>query len=337
MLVIRRWLPIVLLTVVCAFIALLSRTNYSTLIRGHDFEEVEPKNDTLMGGTPVAGLAMNTTCSQSSLDLARPSTDQDSGRYCTPTLVVPRMKDDDISWMDELTGSLHFDIYIADDFAAAAHPPTNKGHEVMIYLTYIIDHYDKLPEAVIFMHAHRRTHHNNDLLDFDAVEMIKRLRMDHVLKQGYFNMRCGWLPGCPQWLDASGGHEVMNKQEQAVLSESWQELFPLDPLPPNLAQPCCSQFAVSRQRIQSIPRSRYIFWRDWVMKTPLTNYVSGRIWEYSWHYLFTRESVLCPAEHVCYCDGFGLCFESQEVYRTFRELNSTQKENVLRSKEFDSH
>ena len=46
-------------------------------------------------------------------------------------------------------------IYVVDDPSAPLHPPKNKGHEVMVYLTYIIDHYDELADVTMFMHAHQ--------------------------------------------------------------------------------------------------------------------------------------------------------------------------------------
>ena len=194
----------------------------------------------------------------------------------------------------------------------------------MIYLTYIIDHYDDLPEILLFMHAHRWTHHNNDLLDYDAPQMIKRLSNAYVKRQGYVNMRCHWSPGCPEWLHPDSEEQTLGKQEEAVLSECWSELFPLDPIPKTLSQPCCAQFALSHDRIHSIPRNQFIFFRDWILRTPLSDYISGRIWEYSWQYLFTGQSVSCPAEHLCYCDGFGVCFGGAAEYTSYEDMRQTK-------------
>ena len=30
--------------------------------------------------------------------------------------------------------------------------------------------------------------------------------------------------------------------------------------------------------------------------------------EYTWQYIFTGESEVCPPEHECYCDGYGICY-----------------------------
>lgn len=239
-------------------------------------------------------------------------------------MVVPRVKEDDISWMHEHLPNLRATIYVANDPDAILHPPKNKGHEVMIYLTFIIDHYDKLADVVLFMHAHRYSHHNSELLDFDAAQLVQRLSDEYVIRQGYVNMRCDSSPGCPEWLHPAVKEEVLSKQEQTVLSQSWQELFPHIPLPEALGQACCAQFALSRARILSIPRSRYIYYRDWIMRTPLSDYISGRIWEYTWQLLFTGRAVFCPTVHVCHCEGFGVCFRGQEDYDDFDALRYTK-------------
>ena len=235
-------------------------------------------------------------------------------------MVIPRTKDENITWIAEELPGLDTSVYVVDEPSAPQHPPKNKGHEVMVYLSYIIDHYDNLPDIIIFMHAHRWTYHNNELLGADAAQMIRRLSNEHVVRSGFVNMRCSWAPGCPAWLYFNSTEDVMGKQEESSLARSWRELFPLESIPPYLAQPCCAQFAVSSQRILSIPKSRFAFYRDWMMKTPLTDYVSGRIMEYSWQYIFTGQGAMCPAEHLCHCDTYGVCFGSSAQYETFVRL-----------------
>lgn len=247
------------------------------------------------------------------------------GSNYTQIMVVPRLKIDDISWIREELPDIDTAVYVANDPTADFHPPRNKGHEVMVYLTYIIDHYSDLPDTIIFMHAHRWTHHNIELLGYDSAEMIRRLSNDYVAREGYVNMRCRWYPGCPEWLHPKDARETLAKQEGVVLSQCWHELFPSKPLPEALGQGCCAQFALSKNRVLSIPLSRFIFYRDWMLRTPLSDYVSGRIWEYLWQYLFTGESIYCPSEHACHCQGFGVCFGGATEYEEFRELGRSKE------------
>ena len=251
------------------------------------------------------------------------------GSTYSRVVVIPRLQSDNISWISDKLPDIHTAVYIANDPLAALHPPKNKGHEVMIYLSYIINHYNALPDILIFMHSHRWTHHNNDLLAYDAAEMVRRLNSDYVTREGYMNMRCHWSPGCPEWLHPGNARESLDKQEEVVLSRSWSELFPSDPLPAALGQACCAQFALSKERVLSIPLSRFVYYRDWIMRTPLSDYISGRIWEYSWQFLFTGQSIYCPAEHTCYCGGFGLCFGGASEFEEFEELRRQKQKFEL--------
>ena len=54
--------------------------------------------------------------------------------------------------------------------------------------------------------------------------------------------------------------------------------------------------------------------RTWLENTPLEDGVAGRVWEYVWQYLWTREYEVCPEEHICYCDGYGVCFGGKGEY-----------------------
>lgn len=104
------------------------------------------------------------------------------------------------------------------------------------------------------------------------------------------------------------------------MATQWAELFPDDPIPPVLSSACCAQFAVSRERILALPRKRYMDLRDWIDRTKLNDYLSGRVFEYLWHYIFTGAAVDCPSMSACYCDGFGVCMGSPAAFDYFFEL-----------------
>lgn len=140
------------------------------------------------------------------------------------------------------------------------------------------------------------------------------------------NLRCHWDPGCPAWLHPGAMERSYEKQEEVLIAESWSQLFPFDPIPSVLSQPCCAQFALSKERILALPLSRYIFYRDWLLRTPLSDYLSGRVWEYLWQYVFTGHNVECPAMHACYCDGYGLCFGGPEKFNEWFEMRFRLRE-----------
>ena len=270
-----------------------------------------------------------------------PGPTKPAGSDYSKAVVIPRLKDEDVSWIEQELGDILYPngplqtaIYVVDDSHAPLHPPKNKGHEVMVYLSYIIDHYDNLPDVVMFMHSHRFAWHNNDLLDNDAAQQIRFLSAERVTREGYMNLRCHWDPGCPEWLHPGRLERSYEKQEEVLIAESWSELFPMDAIPSVLAQPCCAQFALSSARIQALPLSRYVFYRDWLLRTPLSDYFSGRVWEYLWQYVFTGHNVECPAMHACYCDGYGMCFGGAAEFDHWFELRYRMREHEHELKEW---
>lgn len=349
----RRLLPFILgagLSTLLVFF-LLQRVSWSALPQavglgdsyGPSEEDIASGNNILQDLRTTGPNAEAPRNSSKHEDLSKPGAHLESpypigktkppGSNYTRTLVLASTKEEDTTWVQtELAdllaphGQLSTAIYVVNDKTAPLHPPKNKGHEVMVYLSYIIDFYDELPDVSIFMHAHRFAWHNNELLDTDAAEMIRRLGSEHVTRLGYMNLRCHWDPGCPAWLHPASLKPDTSKKEEVILAEAWSQLFPLDPIPTVLAQPCCAQFAVSRDRILSIPKQRFVYLRDWIHRTELSDYLSGRVFEYVWQFIFSGSPTHCPAMNACYCDGYGVCFGGYEGFNDFFRLRYEMNE-----------
>jgi hypothetical protein len=238
----------------------------------------------------------------------------------TKTVVAGKRQWEDVSWIERELLSYDRAVYDVDNGNAELHVPKNKGNEVMVYLTYIIDHYHVLNDISIFVHSDRWAWHNNDLLDNDLAMMLNNLVPQRVIREGYVNLKCQFYPGCPAWIDTSATTLNEEKREELLIPQVWKSLFPNDPLPTSLAQPCCSQFALSRSRIQAIPQEEYIRLRSWLLSTNIEDHLVGRIFEYIWQYLWTGHSTLCVNQHACYCDVFGACFEDEEDFQSWFEL-----------------
>ncbi|KAJ9661754.1 hypothetical protein H2198_001719 [Neophaeococcomyces mojaviensis] len=212
-------------------------------------------------------------------------------------------------------------IYIVDDLSAPLHTPMNKGHEAMVYLTYILDHYDSLPDINIFMHAHQRAWHTPELLNHEATEVLKRLSSERVWREGYMNLRCHWDPGCPERIYPGRSYRENTKAEEVAVARAWAEMFPGVSIPDALGAPCCAQFAVSSDRITNIPRENFERYRNWLIRTKESDWVSGRVFEYIWQVIFTGEPKVCPDSRACYCDGYGICFTTHEAFEEWFGLH----------------
>ncbi|KAI5801158.1 hypothetical protein EDC01DRAFT_509299 [Geopyxis carbonaria] len=265
--------------------------------------------------------------------------------HLTKSLVIPRMPADDVAWVQKLPPWLGLEVYTYNaspgpatfpappDSHAVLEVPRNKGNEAMTYLTYIIDHYAALPDVSVFVHAHASAWHNNDL-HLDATPlMLRELNYRRVVARGFMNLRCHWVPGCPDWIMPFTDGDSKWKFEETLMAGAFRELFPrAREVPKVLAGACCAQFAVSREALQSVTLGEYMRMRQWLLDTEIEDRYSGRILEYLWHYIFTGKTVLCPQEHVCYCDGYGMCFGGQDEYDAYMVLKheTAQKEESLK-------
>ncbi|KXJ97034.1 hypothetical protein Micbo1qcDRAFT_191624 [Microdochium bolleyi] len=228
--------------------------------------------------------------------------------------VVSATKATNTTWIGEHFPSVPAHVYIADDPRAPFTVLKNIGHESNVYLTYIIDHYDELPDVVVFLHGRRYQWHNEDPL-YDGVPPLQKLRIPYVLSKGFATLRCSWLLGCPleikpdpaaktKWDDPGADQRA---KTEAAYAKAFKELFPSKPLPEAVGVHCGAQFATTRERIRANSVADYVSYRDWLWTTELTDEFSGRVMEYSWHLILGAPAVDCPHAGTCFCEKFGMC------------------------------
>jgi len=104
------------------------------------------------------------------------------------------------------------------------------------------------------------------------------------------------------------------------MQEAFRANFNLYDIPEILATPCCSQIAVTKERILSVPREQYKHHIDWLLNTQLDDGISGRTWEHMWQYLFLGKAIDCPIEHKAYCRLYHICFGGREGYDEWIEM-----------------
>ncbi|KAI0432305.1 hypothetical protein F5Y09DRAFT_353780 [Xylaria sp. FL1042] len=225
--------------------------------------------------------------------LPRRVNDDISPGYLQPTLSVPAqlelvvasMLGENTTWLYMyLPDNWRKNVYVVDDPTATLTVLENKGHEAMVYLTYIIDRYDSLPNNVLFLHASRFSWHNDDP-DYDALPTLRHLRLSYLQETGYVNLRCVWVIGCPAEIQPLLDEHESSTDVKAkhIYKKAFEELLPELPVPEMVAVSCCSQFGVARNTIRRRPKEDYIRYRRWLIETPLDDSLSGRVFEFSWH------------------------------------------------------
>ncbi|MCJ1404019.1 hypothetical protein MMC11_007243 [Xylographa trunciseda] len=225
-----------------------------------------------------------------------PSSEENDALITAPfgAIVTPMRLDQDMTWLDGLKDRWKIHIYNVDDTSAEPRVPQNKGHEAMVYLTYIIDNYDySLPGYIIFIHGHAQSWHQED----DIIPLIRSIRLSALQTAGYVPLRCDWYPSCAAELKPIGhngtvwGPGVHRADAEYAISEVWDTFFPGVSLPETISSQCCAQFAVTRETIKKRRKEDYINFRRWLLETELIDDVSGRVLEKLWAYIMTGEPV----------------------------------------------
>ena len=153
--------------------------------------------------------------------------------------------------------------------------PFNKVQEVPAYLKYIIDHYECLPEYTFFVHGHRQAYHQDAPIDV----IINRT----ILSGQIINLNR------PDWYVEITPATNKPDSNWAWVDENWTNIFGSTLKKPDLLSfwPC-AQFAVHCSCIQQYPKRFWEYIYAWCIETDLDNWLSSRIMEYCWYYIFTQ-------------------------------------------------
>ncbi|KAF9894442.1 hypothetical protein FE257_007945 [Aspergillus nanangensis] len=224
-------------------------------------------------------------------------------------IVIAKLAAEDTSWVSNDLADWRNVIYTVDDLNAPRHTPKNKGRESLVYLQYIVEHYHDLPATIVFIHSHKDgwpAAWHTDTLDYSNVESIRALQTDFIQRNGYANLRCQETPGCPDEIRPFRDPRPRpGKTTERAYAQAWEELFNNTEVPEAVGVPCCSQFAVSRDRVLARPLSDYERFYNWVLTNKLSDDVTAHIMEYTWHIIFGMDPVYCPDAFQCYQDVYG--------------------------------
>ncbi|RDW82961.1 hypothetical protein BP5796_04452 [Coleophoma crateriformis] len=254
-------------------------------------------------------------------------------REYTVNLVVAARRTDDVSWTSYLPlPNLTTLIYRWDDADAPYPSAEQKGNEAMVYHTYLHDFYDKLPDITIFVHAPQSPRDAEPFLFSSLVYTLSHLDLEQVMQRQYVNLRTSWQDGCSAWLNTNATNATWHSPEEVHMRQMFLDTFvtatgPFD-VPEILAQPCCSQFAVSREAVSSVDKAEYARHIKLLSRTDLPQSIPGRAWEYMWQYLFLKKAIDCPIEWKALCKTYHVCFERAADLERFMELQH-EKESLI--------
>lgn len=179
----------------------------------------------------------------------------------------------------------------------------NLGSEAWSYIHFIISNYHDLPDRMLFVHGHDMSYHQ----DYPTVHIANNLNWDLQ----YMNINSRKFD--EQYMSVFGDFEDVErgyrKSYELWIKNSWTEVFGDFILPHTLTFLGHAQFLVCKEFVLRHDKPFYERILKWLETTTIDEklyigrsemfnkkeaYVSGRILEYTWHYIFTGD----PEEHI---------------------------------------
>lgn len=153
--------------------------------------------------------------------------------------------------------------------------PVNKGQEASVYLKYIVDYYDQLPDYTFFIHDEEYAwHHSGSIIDKyqEAIASNKK----------YYNIndKCQW--NTPNMIDSNLYKELLQ-----WYSEYIERYIPIERVPNNkdfiYGYVGSAQFLVHKDIIRILPKEFYEKLYNWIITTNISSYKTSRFLEWTWH------------------------------------------------------
>lgn len=191
--------------------------------------------------------------------------------------------DMDVSWIDEIQDeNVEVEIYSnSGDFPELKRKtfnyfnPKNLGREAHLYFKYIMDNYDNLPDNVLFLHSHRTDWSQ----DFPMPFIIDNIKWDAF---DYFN-----VASRDHYNELFTQGDYGHGSPKDWVTQCWYIFEDMFEFPEEIYYYAGGQFKVSKSAILQYPKEFYLKLDDWLMTTELPDWISARIFEYTWHLIFT--------------------------------------------------
>jgi len=176
---------------------------------------------------------------------------------------------EDLTWTNNIT--VDEKIIYSKTNSDYTYVPHNKGQEAAHYLQFINDRYNSLPDNILFLHGHDNSNHQQ----YSSEEIVNKLNWGVA---DYFSVnRRDWY------------QEELAPEYYEWVKSNWDVFSLYIELPAKLGFYSSAQFKVSKNLILQYPKQFYPDLYEWLINTPLINHVSGRIFEYTWNYIFTKQ------------------------------------------------
>jgi hypothetical protein len=190
-------------------------------------------------------------------------------------IVVSRYKRD-TSWTEkfkEFAPDANIMVYDKETPENPYNVPVNKGNEASVYLKYIVDYYDALPEYTFFCHDEEFAwHHSGSIINHFEIALLSGRQ--------YYNVNDKIILGDIRGNDY-GYKSILDWYDDFI-----EEYIPMESLPnPDWTSGYrgSAQFLVHKDIIRCLPKKFYENLYMWITRTTITSAQSGRFLEWTWH------------------------------------------------------
>lgn len=171
----------------------------------------------------------------------------------------------------------------------------NVGEEHFAYLTHILQRYDNMPPAMVFLHGHRSAWH----APFNMDSKLIKTRFDPA--EGYRNLNAGFKELNPKGNPSDGWcvGPTWKHEDLWRYGRHWADVFQVvqGPFPEKICHICCAQFVVSRERLLRVPRKSYEALHRFMQVDDGLPGPPGLGMEQWWRFLFAKPGELCRSDH----------------------------------------
>lgn len=183
-------------------------------------------------------------------------------------VIVAHYKEN-LDWVKNISSEV---FVISKTIESPARVTHNKGNEAALYFEFIINYYDSLPDKMLFVHGHQNSYHQ----DFSADHIANNVLWDaadyfSVNRRDYYQSN---FVSLPEWM---------------YIVNNWKVFEGYISFPENLRYYSCAQFVVDKKCVLRHNKETYQHFNNWLINTSLDNFVSARVFEYLWHYIFTGD------------------------------------------------
>lgn len=128
----------------------------------------------------------------------------------------------------------------------------------MILHQYFYDFYDSPLGISSLTHSSQRSWNVGQLLDQSMILSMDYLDLGEVQRRGLVNLCVTWTTGRNSGtINTWRVFENSGRIEEKKMQEAFMANFDIYDIPEILATPCCSQIAVTKEKIKSVLRAQY--------------------------------------------------------------------------------